>query len=154
LRFFEVFQSFQQVCAHLLHLLTFVLFFVFYPPGNPFFQICFLSIKFSPNSPVRLHHLIKNIIRPIFGRSSWSPFEKKKKFRLIPLDPTWSHHSPGHLFLQIYVYNLEFSFTIYKKNAKFHLKFFIFDNFMGRTLKKNKTGKANSMSSKTPNYLT
>jgi hypothetical protein len=60
---------FNKFASYFYNFLTFVLFFVDHKPGNPFFQICFLSIKF--------HHIIRNIICPIFGRSSWSPFLKK-----------------------------------------------------------------------------
>jgi hypothetical protein len=42
------------------------------------FLLCCLSNFSNTKKIIRLHHLITNIMCPIFGRSSWSPFEKKQ----------------------------------------------------------------------------
>jgi hypothetical protein len=60
-----------------------------------------------------IHDLIKNIIRPIFGRSRWSPFEKKKSFT--------------------------FKLTIFQKPPNLPSKNEVgVSHFIGRTLKKQK----------------
>jgi hypothetical protein len=77
MHFIETFQSFQQVYPPFLQFFDIFLIFCRPPAGNPFFQKKILSIKLSPiyENPVKLHHLTKNIISPIFERSSWSPYE-------------------------------------------------------------------------------
>jgi hypothetical protein len=69
-------------------------YFLAQPPGNLFIQFIFLIIKLSlmHENPVRLHHIFKNIICPIYGRSSWSPFSTF--FSTCPI-------FNGHLFSRI-----------------------------------------------------
>jgi hypothetical protein len=53
----------------------FVQFYIFCSCPNLISQ--YKTFFYIQENAVRLHHLIKNIICPIFGRSSWSLFEKK-----------------------------------------------------------------------------
>jgi hypothetical protein len=60
-------------------------------------------------SPISLHHLIKNIICPIFGRSSWSPFENKTIIKSFQ----WNFQPSNNIKFNNSVFDRFFAFFLF-----------------------------------------